>query len=83
MVWESYQCLATSWENSQMEIHDSTVTVTVQIFLYTRDGRNSVENIIFHASHAGFMCDTCSIHENIWEMVKSCVECSFVGGIFT
>ena len=36
----------------------------------------------FHASHAGLMCDTCSIHTNIWEMVNSRVECSFVCRIF-
>ena len=42
-----------------------------------------MENIIFHASHAGFMRDTRSIHANIQETVNSRVECSFMRRIFT
>ena len=51
----------------------STIAAAVQIFLSTRDVRKCVENIIFHASHAGFTRDTCSIHANIQVMVKSSV----------
>ena len=33
-----------------------------------------MENIIFHASHAGFTHDTHNIHANIEETVNSCME---------
>lgn len=52
--------------------------LTIWIFLSMRDARNWLENIIFQASHAGFMRKTHGINANIPETVISCVECSFV-----
>ena len=60
----------------------TTIAATVQIFLPTSVARNYLEIIICHASHARFSHDTRGIHTDIWEMVNSHVECSFVHEIF-
>ena len=49
----------------------------VLVFLSTRDARKCMENIISHASHAGFTCDT---PLNYSGNGNACVECSFVRG---
>ena len=60
----------------------STSAAKVRIFLSTCDARKCVENIIFHASHVGFMRDTHNVYANILVTVNSHVECSFVHEIF-
>ena len=63
----------------------------VLVFLSTRDARKCMENIISHANHAGFTCDTplnysgngkcmCGMFFCVWNFhvknrVKLCITC--------